>query len=87
MGAKGFTCKGDPCRVSILAKKKTRILKVTCKGDTGDFGPLPEPGPLNVALSIGGGSTRYCASCGGTAKGNASRVFKRARCAAPASCP
>jgi hypothetical protein len=87
VGAKGFTCKGEACRVSILAKKKARVIKAMCKGDTGDFGPLPEPEALSVVLTIGAGTTRYCGSCGGSPKGNASRVLKRIRCAAPAACP
>lgn len=82
---KGFNCKSEPCRVSLLVKKKARVLTATCKGDTGDLGPLPEPGPVNFVFTLG--AARYCAACGGTSKGNDTRVWKRTQCSAPPVCP
>ena len=81
-GSKGFRFSGRPCAAVVV---KRTGLKGICRGDTGTIG-LPEPGPLSIGLRIGDG-TRYCGSCGGVAKGNASTLFKRKACAAPASCP
>jgi hypothetical protein len=84
-GSKGFKFRGDPCRVVIV---KPKVVKGVCRPDTcSTLGPLPEPGPLSVVLSVGTNPTRYCGSCGGTPKGNESNVFKRKECAAPPSCP
>jgi len=40
-----------------------------------------------VVLRVGAGTARYCAACGGTAQGDATKVFERTACAAAASCP
>jgi hypothetical protein len=81
-GSRGFRFAGYPCRVVVI---KPTALKGVCRNDTGTVG-LPEPGPLGIVLRIGDG-TRYCGACGGVAKGNASVLFKRTACAAPATCP
>jgi hypothetical protein len=83
-GSKGFKFKGDPCKAIIV---KNKVIKGVCKPDTGDFGPLPDAGPVNIILTIGTGTTRYCGACGGTPKGNDTKIFKRKDCAAPPSCP
>jgi uncharacterized delta-60 repeat protein len=61
-----------------------RLVKAVCRGSTGTLA-VPEPGALNVLLTIGTG-TRYCATCGGTPRGGAA-VFRRVGCAAPPECP
>jgi len=81
-GSKGFKCKDATCKVAV----KEKVIKVVCKPDTGDFGPLPDGGPVDVTLSIGNGPTKYCARCGGAARGNEARIFKRKSCAMPAVC-
>ena len=78
---KAYRCKQTPCKVALVAKKG---LKATCRGTTGDFGPLPENGPVSVTFEAGG--TTYCGSCGGTAKGKATKLFKRTGCTAPPAC-
>jgi hypothetical protein len=77
---KGFKFEGGGCRVALLRKK----LAAVCRGDTGDL-RLPEPGPLEVILLVGGEA--YCAECGGRSAGRGARVFKRKACPAPATCP
>ena len=77
---KGFTFKGGRCRVTLLRRK----ILAACHGDTGGL-RLPEPGPLDVTLVAG--AKAYCAACGGTPAGRATRVFKRKACPAPATCP
>jgi hypothetical protein len=81
-GSKGFKCKDAICR-SVVVKEK--VIKGTCKPDTGTF-RLPESGDVDIVLTIGTGM-RYCARCGGTVAGNPDDVFKRQDCAAPAACP
>jgi hypothetical protein len=61
------------------------VLKGVCRDDTGTFA-VPETGDVDIVLSVGD-TTRYCATCGGTEKGNPATVFKRKDCVAPASCP
>src|SRR5262249_20120794 len=79
-GFKGFAFKGTLCtRVKI----KQRVIRATCKPDTGDFGPLPEPGPVSIVLAIGKGNARYCGSFGGSPTGNRGKEFKRRDCEAP----
>jgi hypothetical protein len=63
-----------------------KVIKGACKADTGTFA-LPEPGPVTIHLGVGPGSTRYCAQCGGTAKGDPDKIFKHVDCAAPTICP
>jgi hypothetical protein len=82
-GSQGFKFKGDICKSIII---RQRVIKGVCRPDTGDFGPLPEPGPLNVRLEVGDQDV-YCAQCGGTSKGNPSKIFRRKDCTAPISCP
>ena len=65
-----------------LLKKK---IKAVCRGETGALS-LPEPGPVDVELTLNS-ERAYCAVCGGTAAGKATRVFKRKRCPAPPVCP
>ena len=79
---KGYRCSQAPCKLSLLTKKGMRAI---CRGATGDFGPLPEAGPVTVTLGAAGST--YCGSCGGTAKGKVTKVFKRKGCAAPTACP
>lgn len=81
-GSKGFRCDDTNCKVIVTA----RAIKGSCKADTGTFA-LPEPGPVAIHLSIGPGSTRYCAQCGETPKGNPDKIFKHVACPAPAVCP
>jgi uncharacterized delta-60 repeat protein len=78
---KGYRFTGDECTVLL----KRRTVKAVCRGATGTLA-LPDPGPLDVALTIGAGTTRYCGRCGGTAR-DTERLFSRRRCAAPAACP
>jgi hypothetical protein len=78
---KAYRCKQTPCKVALVAKKGLRAI---CRGTTGDFGPLPENGPVSVTFEAGG--TTYCGSCGGTAKGKATKLFKRTGCTAPPAC-
>jgi hypothetical protein len=78
---KGFKFKGAGCRVSMLRTK----IKAACRGNTGAMS-LPEPGPVDVELTVNGAGA-FCAQCGGTAAGKATKVFKRKRCPAPAACP
>jgi hypothetical protein len=75
----GFKFRGDPCKVVIV---KEHVIKGVCQPDTGDFGPLPEAGAVTLSLSLGSGATPYCASCGGAARGNPDRIFKRKDCEA-----
>jgi hypothetical protein len=82
-GSKGFKCKDATCKAVIV---KENVIKGVCKPDTGDFGPLPEPGPVVILLAVGSGTTNYCAECGGTPKGNDAKIFKRKECAAPGAC-
>jgi hypothetical protein len=81
-GSKGFRFTGGACK---LVAVKPKIVTAICRGNTGTL-RVPEPGPVEVVLRVGGGTARYCAACGGTAKGNAAKVFKRAACAKPAAC-
>lgn len=81
-GSKGFRFAGGAC---ALVAVKPKIVTAICRGNTGTLG-VPESGPVEVVLRVGGGTARYCAACGGTAKGNATKVFKRAACAKPAAC-
>jgi hypothetical protein len=81
-GSKGFKFKGATCKAVIV---KAKVIKGVCKPDTGDFGPLPDAGPVNIILSTGD-TTRYCGSCGGTPKGNDAKIFKRKDCGAPLVC-
>jgi Tol biopolymer transport system component len=77
---KGFKFSGSPCTVSFVKRRITAV----CKGDTGTLA-LPEAGPVGVTLDLGAGAA-FCAECGGTPAGKASRVFKRKRCPAPPAC-
>jgi hypothetical protein len=79
-GSKGFKFVGGVCQVKL----KPKLVRVVCN-KTGDLA-LPEPGPLRALLRIGIG-TRYCAECGGKARGNPAKSFKRNACPAPATCP
>jgi hypothetical protein len=81
-GSKGFMAKGAECKAIV----KDSVIKGVCKPDTGDFGPLPEPGPVNIVLTVGDGPTRYCGECGGESRGNDTKVFKRKDCGVPAVC-
>lgn len=81
-GSKGFKFKDAVCDVVV----KRTVVKGGCKKDTGDFGPLPESGPVHVTLAIGSG-THYCVECGGKTVGNPAKIFKRSDCALPAACP
>jgi uncharacterized delta-60 repeat protein len=81
-GTKGYRFSGAECATVLL---RPSVVKAVCRGGTGTLA-VPEPGPLTAVLSIGS-RTRYCATCGNTAQGNAARVFKRRACAAPAECP
>lgn len=78
--ASGFKFRNPPC-VAIV---RDDLMKVSCKPDTGTLA-LPESGPVNVTLNVGG--ICYCAMCGGTPRGIPSRVFRRTDCAMPAACP
>lgn len=80
---KGYRCRQGACTVSLAAKKG---LRARCRGTVGDLGPLPEPGPVDVVLSVGVDAW-YCGRCGGTPKGRETKAFKRRACAAPAACP
>jgi hypothetical protein len=77
---KGFQFEGTACRVTLLRRK----IKAACHGDTGGL-RLPEPGPLAVVLAVE--AQAYCAECGGTPAGRATRGFRRRACPAPAGCP
>jgi hypothetical protein len=81
-GSEGFRFKGVVCTSVIL---KTDSLKATCKIEVGTF-PLPEPGPVTATLTVGTGSARYCAACGGTPSGKPEKIFTRKACAAPPAC-
>jgi len=81
-GSKGFKSKGAECKAIV----KDSTIKGVCKPDTGDFGPLPDPGPVNIVLTIGDGPTRYCGECGGEPRGDDTKAFKRKDCDAPAAC-
>jgi hypothetical protein len=39
-----------------------------------------------IGLQVGTATTRYCGACGGTVRGNPSKVYKRTDCPAPAAC-
>lgn len=80
-GGRGFRFVKNLCKVVIERKS----VRAKCRVDTGDFGPLPEPGPVDVMLSIGDG-TRYCSQCGGTPTGEPTHVFRRKNCTPPAEC-
>ena len=77
----GFRFSGDPCRNVQI---KDNMIKAVCRNDTGDLGPLPEPGPVSAVLTVGSTPLRYCLTCGGTPKGNPANIFKRADC--PSTC-
>jgi hypothetical protein len=81
-GSKGFRCKDTTCKVIVTE----RVIKGVCKADTGTFA-LPEPGPVAIRLTVGTGTTRYCARCGGTPRGNPDKIFKQRDCPAPLACP
>jgi uncharacterized delta-60 repeat protein len=81
-GSKGYRFKGAGCTVLV----KRRVVKAQCRGGTGTL-VAPEPGPVDVVLAIGAGTTRYCGACGGIARGNTEKLFQRRACAAPATCP
>jgi hypothetical protein len=83
-GTRGFRFRGDPCRLVLV---KPKGIKAVCRTDTGDFGPLPEAGPVDIVLAIGSGTTRYCGRCGGTAVGSPETLFKRKLCDPPPECP
>ena len=81
-GSTGFKCRDTMCR-SVLVR--TNLIKAVCRPDTGTF-TVPETRPVNIVLGIGDG-TRYCATCGGTPRGNPYSVFKRTDCTPPTACP
>jgi uncharacterized delta-60 repeat protein len=81
-GTKGYRFRGEGCSVLV----KPRLVKAVCRGNTGTLA-VPEPGPVLAVLTLGAETTRYCAACGGTARGNGDKVFKRVACAAPPGCP
>jgi hypothetical protein len=81
-GSKGFRCKDKTCTVIV----KEKLIKGVCKADTGTFA-LPEAGPVAIQLTVGTGSTHYCAQCSGTPKGNPDKIFKHMDCPAPLACP
>ncbi len=80
-GSKGFRFAGAGCPLVVV---RANVIKAICKPNTGTL-KLPEEGPVQVVLRVGGGTARYCAACGGTPKGNPSLVFKRKTCA-PVAC-
>lgn len=81
-GSKGFRFTGPGCPLVVV---RANTIKAMCRVSTGLIA-LPEPGPVGVVLRVGPGTARYCAECGGTPKGDATKVFKRKRCAAPDAC-
>lgn len=62
------------------------VITGVCRGATGTF-TLPEAGPVDIVLTVGTGTTRYCGRCGGTAQGDPATVFKHKGCGTPAACP
>jgi cysteine-rich repeat protein len=87
VGSKGFKYKGaktasDPCAVVLV---KSTVVKAVCKGTS--VGPaLPLAGEAAVALTIGSGSKRYCASFGGSDVISDPTQLKRKQAPAPAAC-
>lgn len=81
-GSKGFRFSGAGCPTVVV---KPNLIKAICKPGTGTLA-VPESGPVDVVLRVGAGSARYCARCGGTTRGDPTKVFKRTACARPAAC-
>lgn len=79
-GANRFVFKSSRCDVTLQPK----LLQVACRGRTGSLA-VPETN-LKVSLTLGGETFEFCGDCGGTTVGNPTRVFRRARCAAPPRC-
>ncbi len=78
----GFRFRGVICSSVVL---KVNGLKVACRLEVGGL-DLPEPGPVDLVLTVGSGKRRYCVECGGAAAGAAATVFKRTGCTVPAAC-
>lgn len=77
----GFKFKNKKCRSVLVQANK---VSAKCTGRTGS---LKDPETkLNVVLSLGSETAKYCGSCGGTSRGNPNKIFKRTNCGVPPSC-
>jgi len=85
---KGYRYRGtgkaaDPCKVVLVREK---VVKAVCRGAAVTLQP-PFAGDVDIVLSIGTDTKRYCASFGGTTVKNNPNVTKRKLAPDPASCP
>jgi cysteine-rich repeat protein len=80
---KGYKSKNGGCKVVLV---KPNVVKALCPPVY--LGPLPlDPNAdIRTVLTVGAGTTRYCAECGGEVKGNPEKLTKRKECALPAMC-
>jgi hypothetical protein len=83
VGAKSFQFSGSKCTSVVVSPSRISAL---CKGRTGSFS-LPEPGPVDIALTLGAGTAEFCGQCGGASRGDETKVFRRVNCQAPTLCP
>ena len=80
---RGTASATDPCRL-VLVKRK--VVKALCSGPGVSFTP-PVTGEMDVVLTIGTDSKRYCASFGGKSVKTRPTMAKRRNALAPAACP
>jgi hypothetical protein len=70
------------CKITLV--KPGKLTKFLCK--PGANLPLDPNQDIGITVKVGSGSTRICGQCGGTVKGNPSKLSKRKDCSAPAAC-
>jgi hypothetical protein len=85
-GTNGYKYAGDgspsdPCRVVV----RSRIVKATCRGSGVTL--TPSFVQVNIILTIGTDSKRYCAQFGGTIVRNEPHKYQRKDAPAPSACP
>jgi len=80
---RGTATAADPCRLVLV---KRRAVKALCSGPGVTFTP-PVTGNVEVVLTVGTDSKRYCAEFGGRSVRTRAAVAKRRNARAPAACP
>ena len=82
-GNKGFQFSDDQCQSVIVMKKS---IQANCNGKKTGTIKFPET-EIDVQLSLGKGTAKFCGRCGGTSVGDETKKLKRVNCAAPETCP
>jgi hypothetical protein len=71
------------CKITLV--KPGKLAKTLCSPGATKL-TVPQDPNNDIGINVIIGSTRLCARCGGTPKGNATKLTKRKDCAAPAAC-